>query len=674
MNCAHVFKSGKRKGKMCGRDTNGNSHCTKHTPAVVSTHPPFLETLDVLQLKYFALDTSPENKAVIVKKMSYLNTLSVSSTEYQKNFNWLRHALNFPYNNMVKTPVSIKTSKNKDISDYVTLVYKKLDSYIYGMPDVKEELLTFVAKRISNPDSTDHVLALQGSNGVGKCFARDTEMLMFDGSKKKVQDVAVGDLLMGDDSVPRRVLTLGGGYDDLYKITHVKTGDFYTVNGDHILCLKAAHGSKMRPAELVGSDDTLEMTVSDYLKSHHRDSLRGYTVGVDYPHVDTAIDPYLLGTWFRGGTALHSRRSPIDGKYIPKEHLVNSRECRLQLLRGVLEGISVGITVTTDQNATYEFVVADKGWMDEMKELCTSLGFDVATESVSQSDGTMNYRMTIKGTGDDVPTSPIEVEHVGKGDYYGFTVDGNERFVLGNYIVTHNTKLAHGLAQALDLPIKTINLGSVNDVSYFTGHGFTYVDSEPGRIVQILNETQCKNCIIYFDELDKIHKTDKGQSIYAFLTHLIDPSQNTKYQDVYLSGLDLDVSNVFFVFSYNDEDQIDPTVKDRLKIIRIKDPSHEDKINIAEKFIIPEICRNVNYHIDIDRSIIEHIVSQDNRSGLRGVRRVLEDVINKMNMVRLLDENVRDKMSFWDDCNDTMINKIIRGHRTEAARYEQMFS
>ena len=64
--------------------------------------------------------------------------------------------------------------------------------------------------------------------------------------------------------------------------------------------------------------------------------------------------------------------------------------------------------------------------------------------------------------------SPFCIEHLGVGDYFGFTIDGNERFVLGNYIVTHNTRLAYGLAKVLDLPIKTINLGSVNDVSYFT--------------------------------------------------------------------------------------------------------------------------------------------------------------------------------------------------------------
>ncbi|CAM6054136.1 unnamed protein product [Sphagnum tenellum] len=580
--------------------------------------------------------------------MRYLETLSSSSTEYQKNLNWLRHALNFPYNKMVKIPVSIKTSSFKDVSNYVSSVYKKLDSYIFGMPDVKEELLTFVAKRISNPNSTDHVLALQGSNGVGKCFAANTEILLHNGDKKLVQDIVVGDILMGDDSKERKVLALGTGFDDLYKITHLNTGDTYTVNKDHILCLKNNSDSP-----------TIEMSVEKYLSlsSSERCLLKGYVSAVKYKR-QPVRNPYYMG--------LSLAKTNIEK--IPSEYMINSRQYRLILLEGILDAI--GKKVQDGQYARtsgqYEMFHESETLRLDIRELCASLGF--RTTNIGKNGVFLDTEFDT--------CSSLQIECVGKGNYYGFTLDGNERFLLGNYIVTHNTRLAHGLAKALDLPIKTINLGSVNDVSYFTGHGFTYVDSEPGRIVQILNETQCKNCIIYFDELDKIHKTDKGQSIYAFLTHLIDPTQNTKYQDVYLSGLELDVSNVFFVFSYNDEEQIDATVKDRLKIIRIKDPKNEDKVDIAEQFIIPEICENVNYNVKINRETIEQIVSQDkSRSGLRGIRRVLEDIIAKMNVIRLLDETIAEKLSFYDSSQDNMIGKIIKHHKyDDDSNYKHMYS
>lgn len=417
-SCTHVFKSGKQKGLICARETYGSTHCSKHSQNGKSSSPfgsgssssgngtQFLETLEFLQFKLLALDTTLENKSIIIKRFRYLESLSPSSTEYQKNLNWLRHALNFPYNKMIKIPVSIQSGSEKDtaVTQYVVSVYKKLDQLIYGMKDVKEELMSFVCKRISNPDSSDHVLALHGTNGVGK------------------------------------------------------------------------------------------------------------------------------------------------------------------------------------------------------------------------------------------------------------------------------TRLAYSLAKALDLPIRTINLGSVNDVSYFTGHGFTFVDSEVGRPVQILNETQCKNCIIYFDELDKVHQTEKGQAIYSYLTHLIDPTQNHKYQDVYLSGLELDMSKVFFVFSFNDMDLIDGTVKDRLKVITIKDPTFEDKVTIALEYIVPEICKNVNYEAKISKEIIEKIVRQDrSHSGLRGIKRVLEDVIGKLNVIRMLDDEVCEKLSYYGTSDESIMIKIIDKHSKEDDAYAGMY-
>jgi len=750
-----------------------------------------MDTVDVLQFKFLSLDTTMENKAVIIKRLRYLETLSTSSTEYQKNLNWLREALSFPYNKVIKMPVVIKSSSSKQVADYVTEVYQKLDDYIYGMQDVKEELMSFVCKRISNPESGDHVLALSGANGVGKCFAIDTEILMYNGDKKKVQDVIPGDLLMGDNSTPRRVLTLGSGHDDLYKITHTTSGDSYTVNGDHILCLKSSSKPNLQHSEtnslyqvrmftengktkshkycyksirtqtealqlateklheFSNIDSTYEIPVSTLLSFPEKAQkmFKGYIVGVDFPFRKISIDPYLLGAWLGDGSSkgtmftnqdavilkyIHTTllnfnchlqyRSQYDyyivgisyknnkgknpfleclkqydlvkNKHIPNEYLVNSREIRLQLLAGILDTDGSLLACKTG----FEIIQKSERLARDIRELCTSLGFNAQLKTCQKTctnNGKVGtyYRMFIYGGCEVIPTkcrrkraqprrqekdalvSALKIEKVGKGNYYGFTIDGNERFVLGNYIVTHNTRFAHGLARALDLPIRTINLGSVNDVSYFTGHAFTYVDSCPGKIIQILNETQCKNCIIYFDELDKIHRTDKGQAIYAFLTHLIDPSQNKKFQDLYLSGLEFDVSKVFFVFSYNDVDSIDKTVKDRLKIINIKEPSHDDKVQIAEKFIISEICENINYDVKIDRDIIEEIVRQDqNRSGLRGIRRVLEDIICKLNVIRLLDDSWRDRLSFYDNSSTRMIHNIIKQHKTEDGRHEHMYS
>ena len=131
MSCTHVFKSGKRKGKPCGKETT-TSFCARHTPVVSTSPGQYLDTLDVLQFKFLQLNTTMENKAVILKRLRYLETLSSSSSEYQKNLNWLREALSFPYNKMINIPVALKSCSNKQVCDYVTNVYKKLDDYIYG--------------------------------------------------------------------------------------------------------------------------------------------------------------------------------------------------------------------------------------------------------------------------------------------------------------------------------------------------------------------------------------------------------------------------------------------------------------------------------------------------------------------------------------------------------------
>lgn len=399
--CNFTLKRGKRKNEKCNKKCK-EIYCkyhSKNTPVlkkivpkiksiVESTNSNF-DTIESLRIKLSTIDTTRQNVINITKRMKYLELIPIASTEYQKNLNWLRHALNFPYNKIKNIPISIETPL-EETSNYVSSIYKKLDDYIYGMKTIKEELISFVCKRISNPESKNHVLSLQGDNGVGK------------------------------------------------------------------------------------------------------------------------------------------------------------------------------------------------------------------------------------------------------------------------------TRLAHGLAEALDLPIRTINLGCVSDVSYFTGYNFTYVDSEPGRIVQILNETKYKNCIIYFDELDKIHETSKGQSINSFLTHLIDYSQNKKYQDLYLSGLELDLSNVFFVFSFNDDKLLDKTVKDRLKIIKIPPHSFDDQVEITRQFVIPDILSNLKFNVDINIDIIKDVVKRNQtHQGLRNIYRIFDDVVCKLNVLRMLNTTEQKKLTFYDPDYTKCIENII---------------
>ena len=106
-------------------------------------------------------------------------------------------------------------------------------------------------------------------------------------------------------------------------------------------------------------------------------------------------------------------------------------------------------------------------------------------------------------------------------------------------------------------PFAFIAIGGSSNGSTLDGHNYTYVGSTWGRIVDILMEHKCMNPIIFIDELDKVSRTEQGKEIIGILTHLIDPTQNDCFHDKYFNGIDLDLSNALFIFSYNDVDAID---------------------------------------------------------------------------------------------------------------------
>jgi ATP-dependent Lon protease len=155
------------------------------------------------------------------------------------------------------------------------------------------------------------------------------------------------------------------------------------------------------------------------------------------------------------------------------------------------------------------------------------------------------------------------------------------------------SKIIKSLAEALDWPFYQINFGGLNDVSLLTGHSETYIGSKPGKLVEILTNCDYMNPIIYLDEIDKISES-KSTEIFGILTHLLDEEQNNKFQDNYLSNINIDLSKAFFVLAFNDIDKIDAIVSDRLKIIYINPPQLQDKLIICQDKMIPEIIKSIN--------------------------------------------------------------------------------
>jgi superfamily II DNA or RNA helicase len=352
--------------------------------------------------------------------------------------------------------------------------------------------------------------------GGGKCLGKGTPVLMFDGTIKPVEDVKVGDLLMGPDSNPRTVLSLARGREPLYRVTPTK-GDPYVVNESHILSLKrtSTHKDPKYPSQARGGE-IVNIGVRDYLakSSTFKHVHKGWRAGVEFAQhqFEPAIEPYFLGIWLgdghshianittgdeeivqylidyagrigmkvswldnsersivvqmqgiemtgRGGTALMNalrEHDLIRNKHIPHRYLTGSREERLQVLAGIID---------TDGHYTrkgYDIALGSERLMDDLIFVARSLGFSAykapCRKTCHNNGVTGNYwRCIISGDVDQIPcrlprkqaakrrqvkdvlVTGIKVEPIGDGDYYGFEIDGDHLFMLGDFTVTHNT-------------------------------------------------------------------------------------------------------------------------------------------------------------------------------------------------------------------------------------------
>tara|TARA_R110002074_G_scaffold124570_6_gene261131 strand:+ start:4660 stop:6861 length:2202 start_codon:yes stop_codon:yes gene_type:complete len=203
------------------------------------------------------------------------------------------------------------------------------------------------------------------------------------------------------------------------------------------------------------------------------------------------------------------------------------------------------------------------------------------------------------------------------------------------------TLVKEGISQILNRDFAFIALGGATDSSFLEGHSYTYEGSTWGKIVDILVKTKSMNPVIYFDELDKISDTPKGDEIAGILTHLTDTTQNSQFHDKYFSEIDFDLSKCLFIFSYNDESKVNPILLDRMYKIQTKGYEKKDKRVISKDYLIPKIAEQVNFKeedIVIPDETIDYIVENytNNESGVRNLKRCLEIIYTKLNLYRLM--------------------------------------
>lgn len=249
---------------------------------------------------------------------------------------------------------------------------------------------------------------------------------------------------------------------------------------------------------------------------------------------------------------------------------------------------------------------------------------------------------------------------------------GNAIAIKGPPGTGKTTLVKEGISKILNRDFAFLALGGATDSSFLEGHSYTYEGSTWGKIVDILVQSNCMNPVIYFDELDKISDSPKGEEITGILTHLTDTTQNDKFHDKYFSEIEFDLSKCLFIFSYNDESKVNPILKDRMYRIETKGYESPQKTIIANKYLLPTIRDQVKFgeeDIVINDEAMKYIMSSlcGDEKGVRNLKRCLEIIYTKLNLYRLMkdgtnlfQEDMNLKITFPVTVTREMVDKLIK--------------
>ena len=312
-------------------------------------------------------------KAIALKKITNLRYMEPGAGEYYKIKNWVDTFMQIPFGKHCNLPLTISDGIEK-CHEFMETAKSTLDGAVYGLNDAKMQIMQMLGQWISNPAAMGTAIAINGPMGTGKCHAFDTSILMYDGSVKMVQDIVVGDKVMGDDSKCRNVVSLGRGEDDMFDIVY-SNGEKYGVNSEHIMCLKQSgmnfiknvktksgetrykvcyfdkndykqHSRRfanMEDAtkyldEMKLEHDYIEIPVKTLLKlpKYISTNLKGYKRGAEFSSKTVPFDPYIIGAWLGDGTSKKSEML-LDRKHIPDDYKINDRKTRLELLAGIID-------------------------------------------------------------------------------------------------------------------------------------------------------------------------------------------------------------------------------------------------------------------------------------------------------------------------------------------------
>ena len=202
------------------------------------------------------------------------------------------------------------------------------------------------------------------------------------------------------------------------------------------------------------------------------------------------------------------------------------------------------------------------------------------------------------------------------------------------------TTMAKSIARALNKKFVKISVGGVHDEGEIVGHRRTYIGASPGRIIQGLKRVGVNNPVFLIDEIDKLTKDYKGDPASALLD-ILDTEQNSEFVDNYIEEA-VDLSNVLFILTGNDENMIPDALKDRLEIINLSSYTTHEKEDIALNYIIPKLEEYYDIKLNIGSSDIQKIITHYTReSGVRQLERCIDKIFRNL----LIDGTIPDKIN-----------------------------
>jgi len=364
-------------------------------------------------------------------------------------------------------------------------------------------------------------ILLLGRRRSGKCLMKGEKVLMYDGSIKNVEDIKVGELVMGDDSMPRNVLETHSGIDKMYKVTNMH-GDSYIVNSHHILSLMYTSKKKLKECKEckyrkhyqvtwfskqhyklkykkfsyknknkddvykevqkflneLTDDRKVDIPIGEFLKlsKKNRNNLLGYQVPIHFSEKKVPIDPYKIGYTLNNSS-----------NEIPMIYKCNSIFNRLKLLKGITDANG---SIVNKNN--YEISFKNEQLINDIIYVARSVGFYVKKIKNDKQEFKISINEEIKN----ILVSQIKVEHIGDGEYYGIELDGNNRFVLGNFIVTHNSWLVRDIFyHHKNIPVGLIFSGTEEANPFFgdfVPDSFIHSEYDPDLIQMMLTKQSQK--------------------------------------------------------------------------------------------------------------------------------------------------------------------------------------